>query len=141
MEYTTNQILSLISHIHTQTQEFTNSRLSEQGDYVSSHGFILYLLSVEGELTFGELTQRINRDKSTTTSLVKKLEEKGLVQIKKNPADSRIKMVSLTKEGEKLNSLTTKISEELISSSLKDFTEEEKNTLLSLLIKLSGNIQ
>ncbi len=47
MEYDTNNIASLISHIHTQTAVFTNKMLSKKCKLVSSHGFILFLLSIQ----------------------------------------------------------------------------------------------
>ena len=75
MEYSTNSILSLISHLHTVSADFTNRRLADTAGLVSSHGYILYLLSQHQKLSMKELADGINRDKSTTTVLIRKLRE------------------------------------------------------------------
>lgn len=141
MEYNLDSIVSLISHIHTLTADFTNQRLSDSGKFVSSHGFILYLLSVEKVLSKKEIAERINRDKSTTTVLIRRLLNEGLVEEKSDDKDSRVKLISLTKKGQKLNELTGGISKELREVCLKDFSEKEKDTLLSLLLKMNKNVE
>ena len=141
MEYSTEKVLSLISRIHTLGSDFTKRFLTEKGCFSSSHGFILYWLSVEHELTMGELSERINRDKSTTTILVKKLLEEGLVEVFRSGKDSRKRLVRLTKKGSDLSPMTEGISRTLMEACYKDFSEEEKNTLLFLLKKLCINLE
>lgn len=141
MNYSKQSIVALISHIHTKTQEFTNRFLSQKGNFVSSHGFILYQLSVNEKLTMGELSKLINRNKSTTTTLVKKLNDEGLVEIEQSETDSRIKYISLTDKGREYKDFTSDISKELLASCYKNFTEEEKDSLLSLLLKISRNFE
>ena len=45
MEFSESTVVSLISHLHAVTADFTNAKLADK-NLVSSHGFILYLLSV-----------------------------------------------------------------------------------------------
>lgn len=141
MQYTQDSLLSLISHIHTSAADFTNRRLSGEGKFVSSHGFILYLLSVEQELSKKEIAERINRDKSTTTVLIRRLLNEGLVEEKNDPTDSRVKLISLTKKGKKLNELTAGISKDLREVCMRGFAENEKETLLSLLLRMNKNVE
>lgn len=140
MKYTIDSVMSLISHIHSKSADFTNNRLSKNGNFVSSHGFILFLLSENGTLTMGELSKRINRDKSTTTVLIKKLSEEGLVMTENDASDSRKKLISLTEKGKEYKKLTSGISQQLRDSCLKNFTDEEKTTLLCLLEKMNSNL-
>ena len=95
MQYSTNSIMNLISHLHSQSQDFINRQLSAQGlkELASSHGKIIYFLSQQGQMSLGELSKSINRDKSTTTVLVRKLEGSGLVELKKDEKDSRKKIL------------------------------------------------
>ena len=141
--YDENSILNLISHIHTQSQTFLQKKLASLGlaEMATSHGNILYCLTQTKELTLSELSQKINRDKSTTTALVKKLETAGLVELKKDSTDSRKKKVCLTAQGSQYTARTTTLSEELIAVSWKNFKEDEKQTLVTLLNKLSGNLE
>ena len=142
MQHNTSTVLSLISKIHSKSQDFLQKEMAESGlpELVSSHGFIIYTLSQAECMTMCELTQIINRDKSTTTALIKKLEELELVQTKRCVHDSRKKYVSLTEKGKEYTETTKKLSKELIETAYEGFSEEEKANLLSLLEKLSGNL-
>ena len=142
MNHDTSSVLSLISKIHSQSQDFLQKKMRASGlpEMVSSHGFILYKLSQTERMTLGELTAEINRDKSTTTALVKKLEELGLVQTRRCPLDSRKKYTSLTENGKEYTETTQNLSKELLETAYKGFSEDEKETLLQLLEKLSGNL-
>ena len=74
-----NKTLSIISKIHSLSSSFLKKELEEKGlkELVSSHGNILFQLSVSEQLSMTEIASRIHRDKSTTTVLVKKLEKEG----------------------------------------------------------------
>ncbi len=139
MEYTVNSVLSLISRIHTQSAEFTNKSLSSH-NFVSSHGFILFLLAENEKLSMGEISLRINRDKSTTTVLVRKLISEGLVKSEKGK-DGRKKFISLTDKGKEYNDFTGGISSDLLTLCYKDFSPEEKEKLLYLLEKMRKNLE
>ena len=141
LEYTQDSVVSLISHIHTITADFTNRKLSEKGKFVSSHGFILYLLSIEKQLSKKEIAQKINRDKSTATVLIRRLIDEGLVEETSSPDDNRIKLISLTEKGRRLNRMTSGISRDLLEVCYRDFTEDEKSTLLRLLLKMNSNVE
>lgn len=141
MEYSTDFVLALISRIHTKSAEFTNSRLPQKNGLVSSHGFILFQLAEKEKLTMKDIASIINRDKSTTTVLIKKLLDKGLVKQESSIDDKRIKYITLTAKGKKLNSLTSSISRELLDVCYQGFSQQEKETLLSLLCRLNGNIE
>ena len=141
MEYTESSLLALISHLHTVSADFTNARLSKTTGMISSHGFILYLLSSGEKLTKKEIAERINRDKSTVTVLIRKLIDEGLVKEEPNSEDSRSKLISLTAKGKKYKTLTSSISEDLLSVCYKGFSENEKKTLLKLLLKMNKNLE
>lgn len=140
MNYTTSSLLSLISRIHTLSAEFLNKKLSSD-KFVSSHGFILFQLSENEKLTMSELSEKINRDKSTSTVLIRKLEKEGLVKTETCKNDNRVKYISLTEEGKKFNTFTKEISKTIQEVCYKDFSEEEKETLLHLLVKMCRNIE
>ena len=92
-------------------------------------------------MSLGELSKSINRDKSTTTVLVRKLEGSGLVELKKDENDSRKKIITLTREGTKYTKTMEEISRQLLVTSWKDFKPEEQTQLLSYLTKLSENLK
>ena len=140
MEYSVQKVLSLISHIHSVSAEFTNRRLAEK-NLISSHGFILFQLAQNETMSMTQLATCINRDKSTTTVLVKKLLAEDLVKITTSSEDSRVRLISLTSKGKKYKDLTSSISEDLLTVCYKGFSKEEKQKLLSLLNKVNQNIE
>ena len=140
MEFTESTVVSLISHLHAITADFTNAKLADK-NLVSSHGFILYLLSVNKTMTKTEIAKATNRDKSTTTVLIRKLIDEGLVQEYTSETDARSKIISLTAKGRSLNKLTSSISEDLLSVCYKDFTQKEKKQHLDLLLKMNANVE
>lgn len=140
MDYTISQVPTLISHIHTANAEFTSKRLSAKGSWSSSHGYILYLLAENTTLTMSQISRAINRDKSTTTVLVRKLLDEGLIKSSPSKNDSRVREISLTAKGRRLNELTAGISKELLEVCYKGFSAKEKQQLLSMLLKISENI-
>ena len=131
----------MVSQIHSLTAEFLKKRLSEHGfdDFASSHGYILYQLSVNPGITMKELSSKINRDKSTTTVLVRKLEQAGLVNIQIDPSDKRNKLLELTAKGNEYNQMTKELSQELLSTFYNGFTSEEKEEFCEFLKRIKGN--
>ena len=140
MNYTQSTVVSLISHLHAITADFTNAKLAKK-NLVSSHGFILYLLSVNKKMTKTEIAEATNRDKSTTTVLTRKLIEEGLVKEEASPTDGRTRLISLTTKGKSLNKLTSFISEDLLKVCYKGFSTTEKKQLLELLLKMNSNVE
>lgn len=136
-----NSSISMLSHIHSKAADFLISRLKERGlpDFASSHGNILFQLCKNGSMPMGDLARAINRDKSTTTVLVRKLEKEGLVCSESDKEDKRSKILSLTKKGQDYTEVTKSISQELISTFYKGFSEEEKAVFAGYLERINGN--
>ena len=135
--------IARVSQIHTLTAEFLKKRLAQQGfdDFASSHGYILYQLSVNPKITMKELAAKINRDKSTTTVLVRKLETAGLIKITVDQNDKRNKILSLTAKGSEYNQMTSSISQELLSTFYKGFSNEEKRVFSEFLDRIKKNFE
>ena len=136
-----NSAISLLSHIHTITADFLITKLKDKGfqEFASSHGNILFQLKTNGEMKMGDLAKNINRDKSTTTVLVRKLENEGLVSTKTDTIDKRSKTIFLTEKGSQYNKAMGEISQDLLSTFYKGFSEEEKQQFLSFLQKIENN--
>ncbi len=138
-----NSSISLLSNIHTITADFITDKLKERGfpDFASSHGNILFQLSVNEKMTMGELSEKINRDKSTTTVLVRKLEKDGFISGEADPADKRSRIIFLTEKGKQFNNTAMELSKELLGTFYKGFTEEEKNNFFQTLLRIKENFR
>ena len=115
------------------------NRKAEGARLASSHGNILFQLSVNEKMTMGDLAEKINRDKSTTTVLVRKLEKDGFITGESDPADKRSRVIYLTEKGKDFNQTAHELSNELLSTFYKGFSEEEKNLFFQSLLKVKEN--
>jgi len=138
-----NSSISLLSHIHTITADFLIEKLKEHGypDFASSHGNILFQLNVNEKMTMGELSEKINRDKSTTTVLVRKLESEGFITGEPDPNDKRSRIIYLTEKGKKFNTTAMELSQELLGTFYKGFSDEEKNNFFQTLLRIKNNFE
>lgn len=141
MQNSDSTIISQFSRIHSLCQDFLRVELNKKGlpNLASSHGYILFLLSKEGELSMQEIAKKINRDKSTTTVLVRKLIELNLVTSTVSKTDSRIKKISLTSLGTEYNRETSEISENLKTLFFSNISDAETKNLENLLNKIENN--
>ena len=136
-----NSYISLLSHIHTITADFLIEKLKERGypDFASSHGNILFQLSVNEKMTMGELSEKINRDKSTTTVLVRKLEKDGFITGDAALNDKRSRIIYLTEKGRQFNATAQELSSDLLGTFFKGFTENEKEEFFNTLLRIKKN--
>lgn len=89
-------------------------RAHEMEAFAPSHGDIIAVLLYEGAMTMTALARHINRDRSTVTTLVRKLADEGYVTFKENPDDARSRLVYLTDAGIGLKDTFEAISNQLV---------------------------
>lgn len=131
----------LISRIRENVNLFLINELEEIGlsGIAPSHGDIFTTLFKYDELTMTEIADNINRDRSTVTTLVKKLIKLGYVDSRENPEDRRSSLVFLTKEGKKLKEDFKRISYKLFEREYQGISEEERKVFLKILNKVHKN--
>ena len=134
-------IISLISCIRNSANKFIITELDKYGmqGLATSHGDIISALLKNEMLTMKELTEKIHKDKSTVTALVSKLINLGFVEKVKDIKDSRIVFVMLTDKGRGLESAFDKISEDLINTTYKGISENERKEVIKILNKIKNN--
>lgn len=139
--YNTRKILTLISNIHSKVSDYLCNKLAEEGftNLTSSHGNILYQLSVQDSISMTELAKKVNRDKSTVTVLIRKLESYGLIERVADTKDNRVVYISLSEKGKTCTLKMLEISKDLLTTCYNGFTEEEKTTTLELLMRIYKN--
>lgn len=136
-------IPSRISHLRYLVNSLIDKELHNRGinDLHTSYGSIIYSLQKNGSLTMKELAKEIDRDKSTLTVLIKKLENNGYINLKPNQEDKRSKIVSLTKKGKSIKLDFKDISIKLNEVLWKAITEKEADTFELILNKMINNIE
>ncbi|MDX6154274.1 MarR family transcriptional regulator [Marinococcus sp. PL1-022] len=81
------------------------------------------------------ITRQIVMDKATITRAIKRLEEKGYLYRKESVLDRREKIVFLTEAAWKIEEEISEAMREWTDIMTKEFTAEEKQTLLRLMEK------
>lgn len=139
---TTNDVISLISKIRTKVNRHIELEMSRHGlgGIATSHGDILYALFGRQRMTMAELAEKIGRDKSTITALVRKLEGLGYIQRKRSTEDTRIVYVTLTQKGVSLKPVFDRISDEIIKTFYRGIPERDKEELLRILEAIYNNL-
>lgn len=139
----TNSIISVIANIHNNANKLIVDELKKHKleGLAPSHGDILILLYQNEEgIPMNKITSSINKDKSTVTALVNKLQKMELLEKFRNEFDSRSTMVKLTKKGLDTKPIVlNEISNKLLKTVYKDFTESEKEIIFNLLQKVKNN--
>ena len=96
----------------------------------------LQWLFEDGDMTIGELSNKMYLACSTTTDLVDRMEKNLLVVRVKEPNDRRVVRIHLLEEGERIIDEVIKKRQVYLEEILKNFTEEEIYFLQNNLMKL-----
>ncbi len=98
---------------------------------------VMLVLWERDDLSVSELGERLALDSGTLTPLLKRLEEAGLVERRRDTDDERIVRVRLTRAGEKLEERARTVPTELMRRAGFEPTKES----LAKLEKLRGALQ
>jgi DNA-binding MarR family transcriptional regulator len=130
--------LSLMAIVVSRMNDFIMQRLRERDvtGIVPSHGGILNALYTSGSATKGELAQRIARNPSTVTVLVRKLEKLGYVSVAPDTQDARVSVVTLTPLGRSFEPTFSAASREWKSVVASTLDEDEQEQLHDMLERM-----
>lgn len=131
----------LIGRARVLLHEFITKELEDKGIYniVPSHGDIIIALLQHESLSMCALACRINRDPSTVTTLVKKLNHLGYTEVYKDAGDKRTNRVSLTDKGRKLETIIVEISEKLYRQQWDHISEHDMIIFRQVLQQIIQN--
>lgn len=133
--------VNLLSQTLAAANAYLILQLSQAGlkELVPSHGDILMALFSQKTITMQELSEKIHRDPSTITVLVKKLVVGGYVQTQKSSIDKRRTEVSLTSKGKSLRSAFDTISANLVKAQMEGIDAEAFAATCSTLDQVRSN--
>jgi MarR family transcriptional regulator, organic hydroperoxide resistance regulator len=131
----------LIGRIKEHYTAFLEGELKRLGlkSLVTSHADILAVLRIYGELTLSDVAEKINRDRSTVTALVSKLEKLKYVQQRTNETDRRSSILFLTEKGKGLVPEFQSIGNALLKKATEGIPEEEWSDFKKTLEKVYQN--
>jgi len=128
-----------ISSISSKLRRESEKQLADRG--VSIIEFrILRDLNERGDLPMVSLAKQNFVTQGWITSLVDRLEQKGLVRRIRSSLDRRVINISSTEKGSEFYETIKCIHEAFINESLKFLSEEDENALMYLLKKIDRNL-
>ena len=95
-------------------------------------------IGTQGNRTMGEIAHDLRITVGTLTSAINRLIKKGYAERKRTEEDRRVVLVSLTSKGENVYREHQVFHEEMITSMLGNFSEEEEYILAIALEKLNN---
>jgi DNA-binding MarR family transcriptional regulator len=137
----TRDVISLISKIRQKVNGLIETEMAANGieGIAVSHGDIIYSLFRKQRMTMADIAAKISRDKSTVTALVDKLVRLGYVMKERDSEDTRVVYVTLTDKGRELEPVFEDISNRMLDTFYQNVSEEEREELLRILIKVDSN--
>jgi DNA-binding MarR family transcriptional regulator len=106
-----------------------------------SQCYVLETLHTHGALTMNELAEKMYLSVSTVTRVVDELVKKGFVQREEDPADRRIRVIDLTRQGE---AAFQKSWQNVLHSErtiLEHFPAEHRELLINFLVQLNQSVE
>lgn len=100
----------------------------------------LRLLSVEGDVTAGRISEYLDIKPSSVTQIIKKLEDIEVIEKIKSKEDARVTLVRLTEKGKDSLKDRSETSSTLKTELFKDFSNEDLEKFNDYLEKLFENI-
>ncbi|ANU11341.1 MarR family transcriptional regulator [Planococcus antarcticus DSM 14505] len=101
----------------------------------------LQWLFEHGDMTIGDLSNKMYLAFSTTTDLVDRMEKNELVVRIREEQDRRVVRIKLLKEGERVIEEVIQKRQEYLKTVLADFTKDEAEQFGALLEKLHTNMK
>ncbi len=99
---------------------------------------VLDTLFKEGSMPLKTISKKLNVTGANITCVMDNLQKRNLAERIPSKEDRRIINAELTKEGKKTVKKLTPLYLESINEETKNLTEEEKTTLVELLVKLKS---
>ncbi len=125
------QTLSLISRAHLQYQQHLHNLLQEAGFQPSFSSLcdVILVLSMKNKVTMSMVAEALDRDRSTVTFSVQKLEQLGYVRKERSVMDSRVVYVYLTQQGMELQPIVQAITSQALQQVFGHLSTQEMDDL------------
>ena len=102
------------------------------------HGLEVVGRSPDGQASITSIAQTLGLTLPTVTVAIKRLEKKGYVEKHKDTHDARVTLVTLTRQGRKMDAAHRYFHENMVRSITGEMSENEVETLVKVLGKLNA---
>ena len=131
-----NRILADSYH-NVLLMEETKRKYSKGSFSFRDRNAVAFLMQHEGGTKLSDVADYLKISRPSATTLIKKLESKGLVERMADPASDRNTLVKVTRKGRLFSTYQQRYRERLAARVSADLTEEEKAALYKGFCKLN----
>ncbi|MFO7593607.1 MAG: MarR family transcriptional regulator [Pseudomonadota bacterium] len=135
MERTTDVLISLRRIIRA--IDMRSRRLMQQSGLTGPQLMVLQALGQHREMSAGALAREINLSQGTVTSILDRLEKRGLIERLRSHTDRRKVYVTLTAEGERQLSTAPTLLQERFIERFEELKDWEQHQILASLQRLA----
>ena len=136
-----NALGPMLGHCAHLTRERMDARMSRFGMTPAQTHVLRYLRQNGGQMPQRELLENLKVKPSTVNGILDRMEEKGLVERSVSGTDARQRVVALTPAGVEREAQAKRSFLEAEALIAKGMTEEETDTLRSLLERVIHNLE
>jgi DNA-binding MarR family transcriptional regulator len=126
----------LLKRLGFSAKEQTMKAYEQTGLHPYHHG-ILTVLGERSSETQGAIADALGYDRGQLVGLLDELEERGLLERRRDPNDRRRHIVSLTPDGKQMHRRLRTLSAQIEDEFLSPLNEEERASLHALLYRLA----
>ena len=130
-----SDIMQSLRRIFKAVQQYSEEVLKEFG-VTGPQLWALRTIYIEGQISMGELSQRMYLHMSTVSGVVDRLEEKGYVERVRGDSDRRVVKISLTKAGKRLVQRGPEAAQGKLLHGLESLSQQEVKIIRSSLDKV-----
>ena len=135
------QIGVFLNFVHNRCKQNVNEAFENAGFNITAEQFLLLdTLWTEGAISQQRIADVMLKDKNSVVKLVDSLESRGLVRRATNPKDRRQNIIRTTPKADKMQEALTKISLETLASITAGISEEDLETVISVLDAMAANM-
>jgi DNA-binding MarR family transcriptional regulator len=131
------QLFHIVSKMHFKT---VVQELEKIGLYKGQPP-VLFMLYKNDGITQNEIAEKMHISKATLTKMLQRMEKNDFITRKKDEKDKRITRVYITEKSIKLKPLIDEKLKNINDTSFNNFSNEEKELMKSLLLKVYFNLK
>lgn len=133
----------LINKVNFLSGRIFNKLMKEHKNLDINHaqGKILFVISIYKELSINDLCKELSLSKSTLTSMLDRLEDKGYILKRSSEKDKRITLISNTKKADESIHIFNDVITKMNSKFYDGFEEEDIKRFENYLEKIYFNLE
>ncbi len=143
MEVNRSNFLYALTKIRQRLFAFLEEEMAKKNiiDIPPSFGHILFILDAKGPLSLMDLARFAEKDKSTVSSVIQRLAEKGYVAKVKGGGDGRYITIRPTARAKRIRPVLWTISAAMNDRLFRGLNQDEQSKLFELMGKVLKNVK